>query len=85
MKRKVTFTIFVDEKDDRKAVGRKIIARRIRATAIRKGEKMAEWADHLNVSPQYISQVVNGRRKAKEIREFIESRLGERFWEQDAA
>jgi hypothetical protein len=79
-KRKITYTLYVDDRDDEKSIGRKVIARRIRSIALRKGEKMSDWADELGVSRQYISQVVNGRRRPQEIREFIERRLGQSFW-----
>lgn len=79
-KRKVTYTLYVDEGDDEKSIGRKLIARRIRSVAIRKGEKMSDWADALGVSRQYISQVVTGKRRSKDIRDFIEKRLGQTFW-----
>jgi len=79
-KRKVTYTLYVDDRDDDKSIGRKVVARRIRSIALRKGEKMSDWADELGVSRQYISQVVNGRRRPQEIRDFIERRLGQQFW-----
>jgi hypothetical protein len=79
-KRKITYTLYVDDRDDEKSIGRKVIARRIRSIALRKGEKMSDWADELGVSRQYISQVVNGRRRPQEIRDFIERRLGQSFW-----
>lgn len=79
-KRKVTYTLYIEDGDDRHTVDRKLIARRIRSIAIQKNEKMADWADHFGVSRQYISQVVHGQRRPKEIRDFIEERLGERFW-----
>ena len=79
-KRKITYTLYVDDRDDEKSIGRKVVARRIRSIALRKGEKMSDWADELGVSRQYISQVVNGRRRPQEIRDFIERRLGQTFW-----
>ncbi|BBO74370.1 hypothetical protein DSCW_17870 [Desulfosarcina widdelii] len=79
-KRKITYTLYVDDRDDEKSIGRKVTARRIRSIALRKGEKMSDWADELGVSRQYISQVVNGRRRPQEIRDFIERRLGQKFW-----
>ncbi|BBO73429.1 hypothetical protein DSCW_08460 [Desulfosarcina widdelii] len=79
-KRKITYTLYVDDRDDEKSIGRKVIARRIRSIALRKGEKMSDWADELGVSRQYISQVVNGRRRPQEIQDFIERRLGQKFW-----
>jgi hypothetical protein len=79
-KRKVTYTIYVDERDDAQSIGRKLTARRIRAISIRKGERMSDWADDLGVTRQYISQVVNGKRRAQDIRGYIEKRLGQTFW-----
>ena len=69
---KVVRTLYIEEREK--------IARRIRSVAYAQGEVMAEWANELGVSRQYISQVVNGRRQPDDIRKFIEDRLGERFW-----
>ncbi|BBO74440.1 hypothetical protein DSCW_18570 [Desulfosarcina widdelii] len=79
-RRKITYTLYIDENDNSKTVGRKLTARRIRSIALAKGEKMSEWADELGVSRQYISQVVNGKRTPKKVRNFIEARLGQTFW-----
>lgn len=79
-KRKVTYTLYIDDRDDEKSIGRKLTARRIRSIALRKGERMADWAVDLGVSRQYISQVVTGKRRPQEIRDYIEKRLGQTFW-----
>lgn len=79
-KRKVTFTVWVDDADDDKAIGRKVTARRIRSIALRKGEKFSEWADELGVKRSFVSDVVAGRKKTKYVRDYIEKRLGLAFW-----
>lgn len=80
-KRKITYTLFVDDRDDNGSIERKLTARLIRSIAVRKGENMADWARELGVTRQYISQVVSGRRRPAEIRAFIERRLGQTFWQ----
>ncbi len=81
-KQKVTFTFYVDESDDDRSISRKVIARRIRSIALRKGELMSAWANELGVTRAFVSQVVAGRRGTQYVRNFIETRLNETFWKQ---
>ena len=79
-RRKVTYTLYEDDDISGNTVDRKLIARRIRSIAIRKGEKFSDWAAELGVNKSYISNIVAGRQQAAHVRAFIEERLGQKFW-----
>lgn len=78
-KRKVTYTFYTDS-NDASRLDNLATATKIRMAALAQGENMAVWARELEVSRQFIYQVVNGERQTKRVRDFIETRLGETFW-----
>ncbi len=81
--KKVTFTFYTARKDAADIQGL-VLARRIRMAVIATGENMSAWARELKVSRQYVYQVVSGKRKNKRVRDFIEERLGKKFWNENA-
>lgn len=82
-KKKVTYTLYIENGEGLDAVRNQIVGRRIRIAAIIKGENPAQWARELKVSRQFIDQVIWGWRRTAYVREFIEERLGEKFWDDD--
>lgn len=81
-KRKVTYTFYTD-RNDANHIDRLSTDRKIRMAVLAADENMAEWARELNVSRQFVYQVVKGMRKNRRVRDFIEQRLGRRFWPND--
>lgn len=79
-KKKITYTIEVAHNETPKSVAKKLIGKRIKMSAMMKGEIMARWARELGVSRQKVNNVVHGYTKHKYIRDFIQKRLNEIFW-----
>ena len=82
-KKKITYTLYIEDKDGPDAIRKKVVGRRIRIAAIMTDENPAQWARDLKVSRQFIDQVIWGRRTTAYVREFIEKRLGEKIWDDD--
>ena len=89
-KRKVSFTVetkgketftFLTDKNDPGEIKKIVIARRILRDAVTSNEKMAHWAKDLNVSRQYVCQVVHGSRRGEKVREYIEKRMNRKYWD----
>jgi len=78
-KRKVTYTFYTDD-NDAGGIDKLTTARKIKVAAISAGESMAAWARELEVSRQFVFQVVKGVRNNQRVRDFIEERLGMTFW-----
>lgn len=77
-KRKITYTFYTDNSNV--DVNQLVSSRKIRMVALAAGETMAEWARALGFSRQFVHQVVTGKRNNKRVRDFIENRLGMKFW-----
>jgi len=79
-KHKVTYTFYTDGTEVG-VIEQLAIERKIKIAAIAAGESMAAWARELDVSRQFVYQVATGIRNNRRVRDFIEERLGMRFWE----
>lgn len=79
MKKKVTYTFYVDSADA-SDVEPLALSRKIHMARIAKGQKCTQWAKDLGVTPSFIYQIVNGVRKTQYIRDYIEQKLETPIW-----
>lgn len=79
-KKKITYTLYVDERETPENIKANLISRRIKTIAVMQGETMVQWARELGVTRQAIYHVIEGRSKSSRIRVYIEKRLGQEFW-----
>lgn len=79
MKKKVTYTFYVDSTDSAD-VEQLSIPRKIHIARIAKGQTCTQWANELGVSPSFIHQIITGVRKTQYIRDYIEQKLETPIW-----